>query len=1018
MRGGEGASVDPANGRFFREIEALSRALQVEPKHQRRRGRPAPSSGHRSVSAGKTHTPLDADPKEKKPSLWNWRPLKALSHIRHRRFDCMFFLHVHTIENISPVLADASFCVHWRRTNADLVSSHTRPARVCRGVAEFNETLTCRCSVYGSRNGPQGSAKYEARHSLLYATVLGAPGIDLGKHRVDLTRLLPLNLEELEEGKSSGEWSTSFRLSGKASGGKLNVSFGFSMISGNAVGEKKILEVLNEKREKMNSIRRVGILQEMKIGSVDYVKAHEMDASPEVPGSGMMIQKIDGDAGANSILSKKDSPEMKKCCVLGEPCEPNVEEIQVPDFMVIERGIEIATSIRELGSEAVEGETNLKRDEGFLFDQETRVRMIQKDQNSTFHGTLTQEPEKFGFPEPTTDAFNKLSSYDAEPNQRAGSMKNRSRSLDDLTEEVAMEFLSMLDAEQTSEGLISDGDPESPREQLWKQFKKESFISEDGLLGFSIGADEEINCGRDSEGFDFHSVVHEISSVNEDIHQSMKGKLMNRTLEDVETEALLREWGLDEKVFDNSPTASQSGFGSPIHLLPGEPLELPPLGENLGPFVETKDGGFLRSMSPNLFKDSKNKGSLVMQFSKPVVMPAEMGSDVMEILQHLASIGVEKLSMQANKLMPLEDITGSSMQQLDWEASSVPQSFHSLDSKKFNNSRNKADMEADSNSEYVLLEDLAPLAMGKVEALSIEGLKVQSGMSEEDAPSQSFEEGKDANVFRSCCLEGAAGLQLLDVKDNGDTVDDLMGLSITLDEWTRLDMGIIDEEDELSDRTSKILSAHHAKSTEFSMGGRKGDKKGARSSARRWGLLENNFTVALMVQLRDPFRNYEPVGTPMLALIQVERVFVSPRPKIFSSVSDRGGKEQEDDSESDFEAVSKSEKEAALNEISQFKVTEVHVAGLKTEAARKWQWGNAIQEQSGSRWLLANGMGKNKNPFLKSSSSTKSSQLTAKARPEDSIWSISSRFNGGGSKWKESASSKSHARNPNIKFSR
>jgi hypothetical protein len=37
-------------------------------------------------------------------------------------------------------------------------------------------------------------------------------------------------------------------------------------------------------------------------------------------------------------------------------------------------------------------------------------------------------------------------------------------------------------------------------------------------------------------------------------------------------------------------------------------------------------------------------------------------------LQCLASVGIEKLSMQANKLMPLEDITGKTMQQVAWEA--------------------------------------------------------------------------------------------------------------------------------------------------------------------------------------------------------------------------------------------------------------------------------------------------------------------------------------------------------------
>lgn len=56
-----------------------------------------------------------------------------------------------------------------------------------------------------------------------------------------------------------------------------------------------------------------------------------------------------------------------------------------------------------------------------------------------------------------------------------------------------------------------------------------------------------------------------------------------------------------------------------------------------------------------------------MQVSSPLVVPAEMGSGIMDILQHLASIGIEKLSMQASKLMPLEDITGKTVEQIAWE---------------------------------------------------------------------------------------------------------------------------------------------------------------------------------------------------------------------------------------------------------------------------------------------------------------------------------------------------------------
>lgn len=41
----------------------------------------------------------------------------------------------------------------------------------------------------------------------------------------------------------------------------------------------------------------------------------------------------------------------------------------------------------------------------------------------------------------------------------------------------------------------------------------------------------------------------------------------------------------------------------------------------------------------------------------------------------------------------------------------------------------------------------------------------------------------------------------MDIKDGKEDVDGLIGLSITLDEWMRLDAGIIDEEEENTSRT-------------------------------------------------------------------------------------------------------------------------------------------------------------------------------------------------------------------------
>lgn len=442
-----------------------------------------------------------------------------------------------------------------------------------------------------------------------------------------------------------------------------------------------------------------------------------------------------------------------------------------------------------------------------------------------------------------------------------------------------------------------------------------------------------------------------------------------------------------------------------------------------------------------------------MQVSSPLVVPAEMGSGIMDILQHLASIGIEKLSMQASKLMPLEDITGKTVEQIAWENApslegperrdllqhefELGHNMASSQSKKEishgpMSSKLETSSTTDMGAEYVSLEDLAPLAMDKMEALSIEGLRIQTDMSDEDAPSNisarsigefSAFEGQKVSFGRAVGLEGAGGLKLLDIKDNGDDVDGLMGLSLTLDEWMRLDSGEIDDEDEISERTSKLLAAHHAISTDLFQSRSKGEKR--RGKARKCGLLGSNFTVALMVQLRDPLRNYEPVGTPMLALVQVERVFVPLKPKIYSTVSEVRNNNEDDDNEyappeKDSNVDIKEEKIPEVEQIAQYKITKVHVAGLKTEQGKKKLWGSTTQEQSGSRWLVANGMGKkNKHPLMTSKAANKSSKTAASSatttvQPGDTLWSISSRVHGTGTKWKDIAALNPHIRNPNV----
>lgn len=74
-----------------------------------------------------------------------------------------------------------------------------------------------------------------------------------------------------------------------------------------------------------------------------------------------------------------------------------------------------------------------------------------------------------------------------------------------------------------------------------------------------------------------------------------------KALEDLETEALIRKWGLDEEVFQNSPCFFPVGFESPIEPLPEDRFELPTWRRlwNFYPY----------------------QGSLIMQVSIPVMLP-------------------------------------------------------------------------------------------------------------------------------------------------------------------------------------------------------------------------------------------------------------------------------------------------------------------------------------------------------------------------------------------------------------
>lgn len=609
---------DSYNGQLLRDIKEVSKALYLNNPPQR----PLlslPPVRSRSVSKGTTESGVLLLSKKKKSSVsWDWKkPLKAIAHLGQRRFDVCFHLHVHSIEGLPSNLDGTKLVVRWKRKE-EVMS--TQPSSVSQGTATFEETLTHRCSVYGSKHGPHRSAKYDQKLFLVCASPVDAPWLVLGKHWVDLARILPLSLEEMEGVRSSRKWNTSFKLSGVADSAVLNLSFDYSVVTSSVCDSASGGNVM---------LKRVGSVPSMERRSspVDDGKvSHQL--SPNL--------SLDLSRSVDLLYEKLDERNQERST--GTKVEQGVEtDRQEDDSKNTGKEVGERTDSKEI--EIIDVYELLKdededAEETCFVDQLPVAELKSSDSFEIKSSSAIDD---------STEDLEVKSSY------KAAQVLTKSRSLDDITESVANDFLNMLELEESSYVYTSDGEPTSPREYLLREFEKEALASGNCLLEYVSDIDEEPN------DFSFSS-----SSVSEGKSQLLISRRNAKELEDLETETLMREWDLDDNSFNDSLCVCSDGFGSPIEL----PVDERPLGDNVGPFVWTKGGGCIRSMSPLLFRKCKDASRLIMQVSVPVVLVPELGSGVLEILQSLAASGIEGLCSEINALMPLEDIVGKTIHEV------------------------------------------------------------------------------------------------------------------------------------------------------------------------------------------------------------------------------------------------------------------------------------------------------------------------------------------------------------------
>lgn len=819
------------------------------------------------------------------------------------------------------------------------------PSRVLGGMAEFDETLRQRCTVQGTRTANQ-LMKYEPKLFTISVVALDVDELELGKHHIDLSRLLP---EEVDASQGTHSWSTNFELSGMAKGSNLIVTFNYDLLH---------QETSEESDDTLKTISH------NKPSTPSHMNPSSGKAGSSLP-AGDKAYKV-GTAAENASLHKNEASRV-----------------------------------------AIEENENNNKD-------------LSEDWSDS-QEAWDSHPEEEKLHE--EDRF----------------INDLSVDLDDEVDLVAGEFLDMLDFGLSPGGSNSEGEPDSPRARLLKQFQQDTLFggevdfrldnsvpSERGkLFGtteerypgglHSTIRGEEVARSYDSEdGLQMASIMEAAELELQKAAQSARSKSRAKELEDEETQALMQSWGLSETSFHDSRSKSKDGLGNPVFG-----PHLPPLGKGLGSVLYLEDGGSLRSMSPSHLSKNKASGSLVMQSSKPVVVPSAMGSSAVDILRHLASLGPETLAKQAMAAMPLEDITGKVADEVITMGSSTPHASGQRGNWHPNSTQSS---KKGGYDDYVSLEDLAPLAMQNVEALAIDGLKVQADVAEEEAPSYldaaawgilgDSKKGDKDNIRLS---HDVAGMHFENLQLGENKLSDVksgpLSMALTIEEWSKLDAGIVDDDPNSKERSLAILAAHNAGCQDWQL-----TKKDGKGHGKRPGNMGNTLMIAMLVQLRDPLQNFEPVGAPMLTLIQAERVMLPPKPRFGRNVSVTGNSEVDDDLP---ETIPQKE------EAPQFKLTGVHMSGLKglddeadsnkgTETQKKG-WGSQKQLQSGSRWLAAQGMKKGSKPSLLKGKPAPSTAQT-KVKPGETLWSISARVNGSGHKWRDLAALNPHIRNPDVIF--
>nr|KYP61465.1 hypothetical protein KK1_015955 [Cajanus cajan] len=628
------------------------------------RSRPKPDDATAKAETKKLDDTSTASGGSDKKGIWKWKPIRALSHIGMQKLSCLFSVEVVTAQGLPSSMNGLrlSVCVRKKETKDGAVK--TMPSRVAQGAADFEETLFIRCHVYHTTNqGITKQIKFEPRPFWIYLFAVDAKELDFGRISVDLTELIKESIDKNQQGTRVKQWDTSFDLSGKAKGGELVLKLGFQIMERDGGVDIYNNQVKNSKSSsgKLGAFSSFARKQSKTSFSMSSPRmTSRNDAwTPSQSGIEEDIQGMD-DLNLDDPNPVQDSSSSTQ--KVDERSKEQVEDFDMPDFEVVDKGVEVQEKEKDGGVEAEEP----------VQEESASSEVVKEVVLDHVHLTRLSELDSIAQQiialESMMGEDDKFMKIEEETEQQR---------LDADEETVTREFLQMLEDQENSDYFFNQ--PEIPPLQL--------------------------------EGHDEASA------------------------EDGES-----------KVY------------------------LPDLGKGLGCVVQTRDGGYLASMNPlDIAVSRKDSPKLAMQMSRPFVLASHESVTGFELFQKLAGIGFDELSSKVLALMPIDEMIGKTAEQVAFEgiasaiiqgrnkegasssAARIVSSLKSMGSAMSSGRRERITTGLwNVDEEPLTAEKLLAFAMQKVESMTVEGLKIQADMAEEEAPfdvsslsSKKGEGGKD-----------------------------------------------------------------------------------------------------------------------------------------------------------------------------------------------------------------------------------------------------------------------------------